>query len=127
MIQKSIAGSSPIRFVSDHTDVLLILAHHLHHRTTDLPSTSQLFVETYSANPTVIRVNDVVREHAAVIPNIFAASALVGYNSVSPVAGIGKATVFRTLLSLSHTFKLGDQSPSEEEITDSCIEFMLYN
>ena len=45
MIEESVGGHSPIRVVSDDTDVLLILAHHLQARTNNLPATVKVTME----------------------------------------------------------------------------------
>ena len=103
MIQQAIAESSPIRVVSDDKDVLLILTHPLHNYTIGLPSTTELSVETCCASQTVIKVNDVVKEHAANILNVLAARALTGCDSGSSIAAIGKATVLKKLVTFTYT------------------------
>ncbi len=92
MINEAAAGHSPIRIVCDDTDVL-ILAHHLHARTNDIPETVQVSMEECSRNHAIISVNNVIKEHRSVISNILGAHALTGCDTVSSFSGIGKATV----------------------------------
>jgi len=56
-----------------------------------------------------------------VIPNLLGAHALNGCYTVSSLAGIGKATVFKKL---TDSLPLGDPSASLDEVTDSCLRFV---
>ena len=95
MINEAVAGNSPIKVVCDDTDVLLILAHHLHTGTNNMPATVKLMMESCSRNRAVIDVNEVVKKHHKLMPNILATHALTGCDTVSCFAGIGKTTALK--------------------------------
>ena len=122
MIQEALSGSSPLRVVSDDTDVLLLLAHHLYHRINGLPSTTELSMESCSYRPTMISVNDIDVKHAAIMPNILAAHALTGCDTVSSFARISKTSVLKKLQTHTPTLRLGDLSSTQHDITESCTQ-----
>ena len=47
-----------------------------------------------------------------------------GCDTVSSLAGIGKATVFKKLAAFTDCLCLGDQLASLEEVTESCLRFV---
>ena len=124
MIQEAVAGHSPIKVVCDDTDVLLILAHHLHANTNNMSHTVKLFMESCSKNRAIIDVNEVVKKHSKIMPNLLGAHAITGCDTVSCFAGIGKTTVFKKLEAFPDSLKLGDTSTSLEDITASCLDFV---
>ena len=124
MIQEAAAGHSPIRVISDDTDVLLIFAHHLHAHTNNLPHTVQVPMEECSGSHAIIDVNEVVKHHAAVIPNLLGAHALSGCDIVSSFVGIGKAIVLKKLLTFTDSLSLGDPSASLDKVIDSSVNFV---
>ena len=76
IISVSLVGHSPIRIVSDDTDVLIIITHQLQPRTNNLPATVKVTMEACSGRHTVIDENTIVQQHPAVISNKLAAHAL---------------------------------------------------
>ena len=129
MIQEAVTGEKFIRVLSDDTDVLVILAHHLHSRTNDIPEDVVLTMASCSASTSVICVNEVVRAHSEILPNLLAGHALTGCDTVSSFCGIGKATVLKKLKAFKGLLKLGELSVPMDDILKSCLEFttMLYN
>ena len=123
MIEESVGGHSPIRVVSDDTDVLLILAHHLQARTNNLPATVKVTMEACSGRHTVIDLNAIVQQHADVIPNLLAAHALTGCDTTSSMANIGKATVFKRLQTFNERLRLGEGEDLTDEVLTSCQRF----
>ena len=128
MVKEAMSGHSPIQIVSDDTDVLLLLVHHLNIYLGSLPCTVRVFMESCSGNRAVIDVNEVVKKHKSIIPNLLAAHALTGCDSVSSLAGIGKAKMFNKLQKFTDSLDLGDPSSSPEDVISSCLKFvaMLY-
>ena len=124
MITEAAAGHTPIKVVSDDTDVLLLLAHHLHARTNEIPTTLQLYMESCTRDRTVININTVVEKHASILPNLLAAHALTGCDTVSSLSGIGKATVLKKLVAFPGELNFGNVSSSQNEIINSCLEFV---
>jgi len=124
MMQEAEAGHSPISVVSDDTDVFLILVHHLHAHVNSLPHNIQVTMEGCSRSHAIIDVNKIVQQHNAVIPNLLGVHALSGCDTVSSFAGIGKATVFKRLMTFTDNLRLGDQSASLDEVTESCLRFV---
>ena len=95
MLYEAVGGHPPVKIVSDNTDVLVILAHHLHAQTKGMPNDVQFFMESCNRNRAFINVNEVVKKHAKIMPNLLAGHTLSGYDSVSFFAGIGQATVLK--------------------------------
>ena len=126
VINEASSGHTAIKVISDDTDVLVILAHHIHKQTGALSGDLALFVESCSSGPghNVISVNDVVRKHQKIMPNLLAAHALTGCDTVSSFSGIGKASTLKTLPKFTGQLKLGNLTASTEEVTDSCLEFV---
>ena len=124
MIQEAAAGHSPISVVSDDTDVLLFLVHHLHAHVNSLPNSIQVTMKGYSRSHAIIDVNEVAQQHDAVIPNLLGAHALSGCDTVSSFAGIGTAMVLKRLMTFTDNLCLGDPSTSLDEVTDSCLRFV---
>ena len=60
-----------------------------------------------SRNSAVIDIDEVVRKHSEVMPNILVAHALTGCNTVSCFDGIGKITVLKKLQAFTELRKLG--------------------
>ncbi|KAG7162580.1 Zinc finger protein 782-like 2 [Homarus americanus] len=129
MLQEAAAGHSPIRIVCDDTDVFLILAHHLHARTNNIPHTVQVSMESCTRGHAVVSINEVVKKHSSIIPNILAAHALTGCDTVSSFAGIGKITALKTLEAFPGSLDLGNPSASLDEVTDVSLKYVsaLYN
>ena len=124
MINEAVAGHSPIKVVSDDTDVLVILAHHMYMHTNNMPDAIEVFMESCSGNSSVIDVNKVVEKHSKVMPNILAAHALTGCDTVSSLAGIGKTTVLKKLETFKEILKLGEPSDSLDDVMDSCLKYV---
>lgn len=128
VIHESSLGRTNIRVVSDDTDVLVILAHHLYKKTKGLSQDVTLTIESCASTYNVISVNDVIRQHAAIMPNLLVAHAMTGCDTVSSFAGIGKTTVLKKLKVFSGEIKLGQMSAPFQEISESCLHFtgLLY-
>ena len=125
-INEALAGHSSIKVVSDDTDVLVILAHHLHAKTNNMPSTVQLYMESCTKNRTVIHINEVVKKHAKVMPNLLAMHALTGCDSVSSFSGIGKTTALKQLQSFANPIELGNPSTPLDEVVNSCLPYVCH-
>ena len=122
MLQEAKIGQTTIKVVSDDTDVLIILAHHLHTQPQTRKYVSLSMESTSSGS--VVNVNGVVKTHKAILPNLLAAHALSGCDCVSSLSGIGKATVLKKLRSFKGLMKLGDLCADKDEIVNSCLSFV---
>lgn len=129
MIQEATNGHKSIRVVSDDTDVLVILAHHLYSRTNGLPEDLVLTMETCTSSKPVIDVGEIVRIHKNIMPNLLCAHAFTGCDTVSSFSGIGKLTVLKKLVSFNGSMRLGDLSVEKDDIIQPCLQFasMLYS
>ena len=125
MIKEAAAGHSPIRVVSDDTDVLLILVLHLHAHANNLPHSIEVTMEESSGNHTIINVNEVAQQHAAVIPNLLGAYAFSGCDTVSSFAGIGKETVLKKLMTFTDSLCIGDLSATLDEVTVRFVAIII--
>ncbi|KAL8582263.1 hypothetical protein ACOMHN_037020 [Nucella lapillus] len=124
IINEASSGHTTIKIISDDTDVLVILAHHMHKQTGGLSNHVALFMESCSSGHNVICVNDVISSHQNIMPNLLAAHALTVCDTVSSFSGIGKASVLKTLTKFSGQFKFGNLTASAEEVTESCLQFV---
>ena len=123
MIDEALKGRSRIRVVSDDTDVFLILCYHLHMLTNKLPKDTQISMEAVSSGRSVISINDVVKNHSEIIPNILGAHALTGCDTVSSFSGIGKVTVFKKINVYTGKLSLGDLFTPIDDIIHSASKF----
>ena len=98
----------------------------MHNQTGGLSNHVSLFMESCSSGPghNVISVNDVVSNHQKIMPNLLAAHALTGCDTVSSFSGIGKASVLKTLKKFNGQLKLGNLTTSTAEVTESCLQFV---
>ena len=71
MLQEAKIGQTTIKVVSGDTDVLIILAHHLHTQPQTRKYVSLSMESTSSGS--VVNVNGVVKTHKAILPNLLAA------------------------------------------------------
>jgi hypothetical protein len=124
VINEASSGHTNIKVISDDTDVLIILAHHLHKQTHGLSNNVVLCMESCSAGHNVISVNGVISSHQNIMPNLLAAHALTGCDTVSSFSGIGKASVLKKLAKFNGHFKLGNLKATAEEVTESCLQFV---
>ena len=85
----------------------------------------QEVMESCSKFCTVIDVNEVIKEHHKVVPNLLAAHALTGCDTVSSFASVWKTTgPEKKLELLSGMFPLGDLTVSTDYILNSCLAFI---
>jgi hypothetical protein len=89
-----------------------------------MPDTVKVLMESCSRNRAVINVNEVVKKHHKVMPNLLGAHSLTGCDTVSCFTGIGKTTVLKKLETFTESLQLGDPSTSLDEITASCLEYV---
>ena len=64
-------------------------------RINNIPEDTQVSMETVSGSRTVMNINDVVKKHSKIIPNILGAHSLSGCDTVSSFSSIGKSAVFK--------------------------------
>ena len=81
--------------------------------------------ESCKSTHNVIRVNDVIRQHATMMANLLAAHALTGCDTVYSFSEIGKMTVFKKLEVFSDELKLGKMSVPFQKISELCLQFTM--
>ena len=120
------ASGRSVKVVSDDTDVLVILSHHLY-KSAGLLDRMKLSLESCST-ANLIDINEVVSINKKVMPSLLAAHALTGCDTVSSFAGIGKLTVMKKLEAFQGEIKLGCLSTPFNEVLKSCLKFtaLLY-
>ena len=128
VMNESLLGQRNIRVVSNDTDVLVILAHHLYSKTKDLSTEVALSIESCTCTHNVISVNEVVVQHYTIMHNMLAAHAFTGCDIVSSFSGIGKITALKKLGVFPDELKLGKQDVPFPRIIESCRQFtnLLY-
>lgn len=102
---------------------MIIITHHLYAETSGLPQMC-CFTWNHARKNTFAYINKIIRVHRDIMPDILAAHALAGGDTVSSFAGVGKATAFKKLKTSNGVLKLGDLSATKEEITKSCPHFI---
>ena len=73
-----------------------------------------------SGRYTVIGLNAMVQQHAAVITNVLAALAHTGCDTTSYMSNIGNATVFKRLHTFNERLRLGEGEYLTEHLLSSC-------
>jgi hypothetical protein len=114
-------GSSSIKVVSDDTDVFILLLHYYH---TLLPSTCQLLMEGTSSKRSVIDIKATVLKHAKIVPQLMAAHAITGCDTVAYLWGIGKATALKALLAGHKLDQLGQLNVEIDEVVAEATKFV---
>ena len=122
MIDESVGGHSPIRIVSDDTDVLIIITHQLQARTNNVPATVKVTMEACSGRHTVIDIKVTVQHCSHTWPHILAAHAisLTGCDTNYSMTTIGNATVFKRLQTFNERLRLGEGEYLTYEVLTSC-------
>ena len=77
-------------------------------------------MEACSGRHTVIAVNAIVQQNAAVISNILAAHALTECDTNSSMTTIGKPTVFQRLSTFNERLRVGEGEYLTDEVFISC-------
>ena len=72
----------------------------------------------------VIDIGASAKKHAIIVPQLLAAHALTGCDTVAYMFGVGKATVLKVLLAGKLFYKLGDPVAIVEEVIDEATEFV---
>ena len=124
LLHEASQGNSPITVLSEDTDVLVLLLHHVHALNCNLPSTIEVRMQSLSSGRSIIDVNKTIQQHAAIIPNLLAAHAITGCDTVSSISGIGKSTVLKKLKNFKEELKLGDANSSFDAILKSTCKFV---
>ena len=108
--------------LSDDTDVFVLLIHFLY--TGDI--TGQVYMQSTSHDPnTVIDINSTYEEHRDVAPNILAAHALSGCDTVGTYFGIGKSTVVKALKNSLSLDSIGNLKTSFHDSMRDATKFLL--
>ena len=108
--------------LSDDTDVFVLLIHFLY--TGDI--TGQVYMQSTSHDPnTVIDINSTYEEHRDVDPNIPAAHALSGCDTVGTYFGIGKSTVVKALKNSLSLDSIGNLKISFHDSIRDATKFLL--
>ena len=101
----------------DDTDVLVLLAHHLH----TLHLSAAITMEECSVNRSVVSVNDVVHNHQAIMDNLLSAYVLSGCDTTSGLFGIGTGRILKVLQKFKGTLQAaGDLKADQEEFVGQC-------
>lgn len=80
--------------MADDTDVLVLL---MHFKYTGSLGTSPIYMESPIRQRSVLDIDASVQEHTSIIPDLLAAHALSGCDTVASYFGIGKGKVLKVL------------------------------
>ena len=105
--------------------MLVISAHHVFHNTKGMAEVESFTMESTDSSASLINVKEVAKVHASIMPNLLAAHALTGCDTVSSFSGIGKMTVVKKLQGLKEQLNLGDISADFPDVLRSSTEFVL--
>ena len=112
-------GIRCISVVCDDTDVFLLLLHYYHQK----KLSCYLLMEGTTSQRTTTDIAATVKKHANIVPQLLAAHALSGCDTVAYMYGIGKGTVVNMLLK-GHTLdKLGDSEAQMNDIVEESTKF----
>lgn len=130
MINEAIKGRSPIKIVSDDTDVLVIIAHHLYTRTKNMPDTVQVYICRHAPKVVLslmsMQLPKSMLKSCPIFWRCMHWRAVIQYLVLLALARRpGKATAFRKLECFTDILKLGDTSASMDDIIESCLEYVV--
>ena len=114
-------GAKTIIIICDDTDVFVLLLHYYLLR----KLTCCLLMEgTSAAERTVIDIAATMKKHAAIIPQLLAAHALSGCDTVTRLSGLGKATAIKHV-QLGHKLeKLDEPNAALPEVIAEASSFV---
>ena len=108
--------------VAEDTDVFVLLCHFVHKG--DILGSVKMVGP--ARNRAIIDINMTAQHHFAILPDLLAAHALTGCDTVGMCYGIGKAAALKILRSKQHSLaKLGDMTCHLDEVYDQALAFML--
>ena len=82
-----------LKVISDDTDVFVLLMHYYHHSQVS----ASLLMEPTSPERTLVNIGDTVTKHKAIVPQLLAAHALTGCDTVGCYFGVGKGKAIAAL------------------------------
>ena len=91
VVQEARLGNSPITVISEDTDVLVILLHHVYAGTGNISSDIKVRMESFSRGRAVVGINNTVKQYGNVglIPNLLAADAITDCDTISAISSAG--------------------------------------
>ena len=99
--------------IADDADIFVLQCHFVFPR--DI--TSKVYMDTPKKESKLIDINASVEKHHNIMPDLLAAHALTGCDTVAPYHGIGKLTALRVLQSGKYSLSaIGDIHSTEAEI-----------
>ena len=104
MVAAAQENQKGISVVPDDTDVFVLLLHHYKAQNLSFP----VVMESLIKERAVIDIRQTVLRNSDIVPDLIAAHALSGCDTVACYHGIGKGTVLKTLRSGYHFHSVGD-------------------
>ena len=121
MVYAASQGAKTIIVICDDTDVFVLLFHYYLLR----KLTCCLFMEGTSAvERTVIDIAATMKKHAAIIPQLLAAHALSGCDTVARLSGLGKAKVIKHLQKGHKLEQLGEPNAALPDLIAEASSFV---
>ena len=107
--------------IADDADIFVLLCHFVFHR--DI--TGQVYMDTPKKERKMKDINASVEKHHKIMPDLLAAHALTGCDTVAPYHGIGKLTALRILRTGKYSLSaVGDIYSTEAEICQQAGAFI---
>ncbi|KAK3106543.1 hypothetical protein FSP39_022295 [Pinctada imbricata] len=113
-------GCKDITVICDDTDVFVLLLHFYDLKQLDC----ELHMEGTTAERTIIDIAATAKTHSAIIPQLLAAHALSGCDTVARYNGIGKVKVVQKLLKGYSLTNFGEVNSDFEEVVTEATEFI---
>ena len=110
-----------IKVICDDTDVFVLLVHFCSQEKLNCA----LIMEATSCERISVGIQATVKKHAAIVPNLLAAHALTGCDTVAKLQGIGKGTMINKLVKQGHAFQyLGELDSSFDKVMAEATKFI---
>ena len=103
-------GAKCVKVLCDDTDVFILLTVYAFRYQVQ----SQILMESFSSNRTLVNINETCKKHAAIVPSLIGAHAISGCDGVSKLFGIGKRTVLKYSQQNIQLTSLGNISSTKE-------------
>ena len=113
-------GCKTINVICDDTDVFILLAHYFAEESLSVP----LIMEPTSRSRSSIDIGATVAKHSDIVPQLMAAHAVSGCDTVGCYHGIGKTKVVEALSTGIQLNHLGDPKASLDDVMKESTHFI---
>ena len=120
LINATSQGAKNVALVCDDTDVFVLLLYFYLQK----QLSCFCFMEATSTVRATIDIAATVQRHSAIIPQLLAAHALSGCDTVAKLSALGKSTVVKKLQQGHKLYKLGNKNADIQDVVSEATQFI---